>query len=203
VSTGQEQILMTDTSALDTSLATSNIAENQAALEGTAIPNIDGLDVRPHSVTTEHLYAADGTFHGELKAGTIFVGADGVVISSSEGGATPSTGLILTDTVLKLRYGGADTVVLDGRTGQMSATSFLLQTAASGARLEAGQAGVLIYDSDEALRTELKATGLRIIADDPATITGAQRVTFVADGSDTEGYIYLSRSVYTLTKTVG
>jgi hypothetical protein len=200
MSEGQAQVLITDTSALDTSSATANIAENQARLEAKA--NVDGIDIRPFSVTCDHIYAADGRFNGLLESGSMYVGAGGVVVSSEGGGSTPDTGLIISDSSIRLRYGGVDTVILDGATGLITALKFLLQSASSGARFEIDTTGVHVYDANSVERTRLSQAGLNIVATSPTggQVAAEQKATFTADGSDVEGGIFLSRNTYTLTR---
>jgi hypothetical protein len=142
MSSGQEQIVITSETSLDTSLETSNIAENEAILESTALPNVDGKDIYPNQVVCQHLFAADGIIQGSLQAGSIYVGAGGVAISSAADGATPTTGILLSTSQIKLLSSGVETVTLNGSTG-----TFTLQSAASGARVVVTNTGIEAYDA--------------------------------------------------------
>jgi hypothetical protein len=201
---------MTDTTALDTSLATANIAENEAALEGTATSNVDGLDIYPHSITCEHGYFSDGVFQGILQVGGIIVGEGAVVVtgdmSIADGGVTISndggvSGIFIGDNEIYSKVDDVKTVDWNGLLGTIEATKFLLKTAATGERLEIDSTdGMVVYDSDDAARTKVDVEGLTITAADATASTPEQQATFRADGSDTVGGIYLARSSYTLTK---
>lgn len=114
------QIKLRDGNSLDAADTVANIATNKADIA--PAPNVDGQDIYPRNVTTEHLFASDGIFNGYLKAGSLFVGSGGVTISSSEAGATPNTGLLLSASTLQLIKSGVATVTLDGTTGDATFT---------------------------------------------------------------------------------
>jgi len=173
MTTGQAKIIIKDQSNLDVNGTTANVATNQADL--TASSNVEDQDIRPRSVTCMHLFAQDGIFYGALKAGTIFVGTGGVIISSSADGGTPTTGVIISASQIILKNAGVDTVMLDGTTG-----AFTLQSAASGARVElTGANGLGVYDASGE-RVRVNTSGVKITAtnDTPGV---AERLNFEND----------------------
>jgi hypothetical protein len=152
MTTGQAKIILKDQSNLDVNGTVANVATNQADLA--AASNVEDQDIRPRSVTCMHLFAQDGIFYGALKAGTIFVGSGGVIISSSADGATPTTGVIISTSQIILKNAGVDVVMLDGATG-----AFTLQSAASGARIVLTASGLEAYNSGGAKTVDINNDG--------------------------------------------
>lgn len=116
MTTGQAPIRIKTGNALDAGETTSNVATNTAELEAMRA-NIDGKDVYPNTVGTEHLSAANAIIHGAFKSGSMMVGSGGVVISSAADGETPTTGLVMGTSALQLIKSGEAIVALDGTTG--------------------------------------------------------------------------------------
>ncbi len=117
MTTGQADIKIRDGKALDIDGTVSNVATNQAELAALKAANVDNKDIYPKTVTTDHFSASDGIFHGAIKSGSLMVGSGGVTISSAADGATPTTGILLSTSVLQLIKSGVATVTLDGTTG--------------------------------------------------------------------------------------
>jgi hypothetical protein len=200
MTTGQAPIVFKNESNLDTSDTIANVATNQADLA--AQSSVDGLDIYPRTVTCEHLFAADGSFSGYLNAGTIYVGSGGVTISSAAEGATPSTGLFLSSSRMTLYKSSVATVDLDGTTGVLTATEFVLtpsatskfRTAASGARVEMDSTGINVYDTS-AVRTLLTTNGLEVRNANGETPGAPEKISFVGhSGVTMEGTLFYAHA---------
>lgn len=183
MSTGQAPIKFKSGNALDTSDVVSNVATNLADIENAS--NVDGLDIYPRTVTTEHLFAADGSFSGYLRAGAVFVGSGGVTISSEADGDTPATGLYLDSSKLILYKSSAATVTLDGTTGDATFTGTItaggtFTGSMTTGTLYVGSGGVVI-SSEAAGATP--TTGV-IITSSAIKLYKSSAVVIELDGSD-------------------
>jgi hypothetical protein len=127
---GQSQIRIKTGNALDVVETTANVAVNKAELSAMAA-NIDGKDVYPNTVATEHLSAANAIIHGAFKSGSMMVGSGGVSISSAADGETPTTGIFLGTSALQLIKDSEAIVALDGTTGDATFTGAVYATSGS------------------------------------------------------------------------
>ena len=155
MTTGQAQVTIKDQGSLDLSGVTAN-----AGLYGSAslASSVNGQDIYPLSVTTDHLYASNAVIYGILKAGSVYVGSGGVTISSEEDGATPTTGVFISSSQIILKSSGVDVVTLDGTDG-----SFTLQSAASGARIVIYETGLECYNSGGTKTVDLGSDGTFVL----------------------------------------
>ncbi|MCL5736926.1 MAG: hypothetical protein M1274_15375 [Actinobacteria bacterium] len=208
--TGQSQPRIQAGNALDTSETTSNVGTNKAELEALRAASVDGRDIYPKSTQTDHLYATDGVFQGYMKAGALAVGSGGVSISSAADGATPTTGLLLTDSVLQLIKDNAAVVSLDGTTGAatfkgtVAAGSTISGTMTAGT-ISVGAGGVTIGDASAGVciagnQIFVKTGGATTILLDGATgILTCSKVSLTTDASSTvtmnSGTVNLGNSV--------
>ncbi|MFA5388037.1 MAG: hypothetical protein WC322_06680 [Candidatus Paceibacterota bacterium] len=177
MTTGQAQIAIKDSGSLDLSGVTANAAMSP----GESADSVDGQDIYPRSVTTDHLYASNATIYGILKSGSIYVGSGGVTISSEEDGATPTTGILISSSKIILKSSSVDVVTLDGTDG-----SFVLRSAAAGERMELDTSGISFYNSDDVLKTGLNAdSGLYIYNDGGLFPSAIEKIALVS-GEDLE-----------------
>jgi len=178
MTTGQAPIRIKEQGSLDLSGVGSNIGTNRNLA---AASNVNGQDIYPLSVTTDHLYAQGATIYGALKSGTIFVGSGGVIVSSDADGATPTTGIIISSSQIILKNSGVDVVTLDGTDG-----SFTLQSAASGQRLVLNASSLTCYDSDSDASVIVKdGSGVQIANNSVGAPGSLERVSFGTSSGDT------------------
>ncbi len=177
----------------------SGIVIKSAATGAGVVLNSTGLfgctDVTdPATTKTFAIQTSDGAayFKGTITAsaitgaGSIHVGTGGVVISSDAAGATPTTGIIISVSQIKLLSSSVAIMTVDGTTGV-----FTLQSAASGARMEITASAVTAYDSGGVARTIFDSTGLELRNASGASPTSAEEISFVGhSGVTLEGQFY-------------
>ena len=132
---------------------------------------------------------------GTIELGTILVDTGGVLITSDPAGGTPTTGIVVTDSAIKLINSSAEVMVLDGAAGE-----FTIRTASSGARVQMDADGLEIYDASDEIGTELTASGLALYNQSEDAANPTERIDFY-DGTKATGIYVGSLHGYIQTAT--